>query len=83
MRHIPIMISPRRAASHRPILCPSGPNKFVPIKYEMLAGRNVTPCSHLSACMVSIIQIGSDGSNIAMPMFAKIIAPKIHKTWLV
>ena len=55
---------------------PSGPNKFVPIKYDMLAGKNVTPCSHLSAFMVSIIQIGNDGSSIAIPVLAKVIAPE-------
>lgn len=58
-----------------PIRCPSGPNKFVPIKYEILAGKNVTPCFHLPAPMVSIIQMGNDGSSIAIPVLAKVIAP--------
>lgn len=31
--------------------------------------------THLGAHMVSIIQIGRDGSSIAMPMLAKVIAP--------
>lgn len=60
--------------------CPKGPNKFVPIRYEILAGRNDTPCCHLSAPIVSIIQIGREGSNMAMPVFANVIAPEINKT---
>lgn len=75
MRQIPIIIRPRRAASHRPIRCPKGPNKLVPIRYEILAGKNVTPCFHRPADIVSIIHIGNEGSNIAIPVFANVIAP--------
>jgi hypothetical protein len=75
MRQNPITTSPIMDASHRPMRCPRGPNKLVPIKYDMLAGKNVTPCFHRPAPMVSIIQIGSDGSSIAIPMLAKVMAP--------
>jgi hypothetical protein len=75
IRQIPMMISPNKAANHRPIRCPKGPKRFVPIRYEMLAGRNVTPCFHRSAPIVSIIQMGREGSNMAMPMLANVIAP--------
>lgn len=44
----------------------------------MLAGKNVTPCFQRPAPMVSIIQIGSEGSSIAIPIFANVIAPKIY-----
>lgn len=29
---MPMITKPSKAANHRPILCPNGPNKFVPIK---------------------------------------------------
>ena len=32
-------------STHRPILCAIGPNTFVPIKYEIEAGRNAAPRS--------------------------------------
>lgn len=41
----------------------------------MLAGKNVTPCFHLPAPIVSIIHIGKEGSSIAIPVLAKVIAP--------
>lgn len=46
----------------------------------MLAGKNVTPCFHLPASIVSIIQIGKDGSNMAIPVFANVIAPAMFIT---
>ena len=52
-----------------------GPNKLVPIKYEMLAGKKAAPNSHFSGFIVLIIHIGKDGSIIAMPILAKVIAP--------
>jgi len=75
IRQQPMTTSPIMDASHLPIRCPRGPNKFVPMRYEMLAGKKVTPCFHLSAPMVSIIQIGREGSSMAMPMLAKVMAP--------
>ena len=41
----------------------------------MEAGRKVTPCCQRPASIVSIIQMGSDGSSIAMPVLANVIAP--------
>jgi len=41
----------------------------------MLAGKNVTPCFHLPAPIVSIIHIGKEGSSIAIPVLANVIAP--------
>ena len=41
-----MIASPTREAFHRPILCPIGPKRFVPIKYEMEAGRKAAPSSH-------------------------------------
>lgn len=32
IKHMPITMSPSRAANHRPILWPSGPKRFVPIR---------------------------------------------------
>lgn len=64
-------------ALHLPIRCPKGPNRLVPIKYEMEAGRNAAPCCHLAAFILSIMKIGKDGSSIAMPMLAKVIAPEV------
>lgn len=53
-------------ASHLPNLCPSGPKTFVPIKYEMEAGRKAAPCSQFEALIVSIIQSGKDGSMVVI-----------------
>ncbi len=52
-----------------------GPNKLVPIKYDMLAGRNAAPSCHFSGFIVFIIHIGNDGSIMAMPILANVIAP--------
>ena len=41
----------------------------------MDAGKNATPNCHLGVHIVSIIQIGKDGSSIAMPILANVIAP--------
>ena len=46
------------------------------MRYEIDAGRNAAPSCHLGAFIVSIIQIGNDGSSIAMPMFANVMAPE-------
>ena len=72
----PIKIRPIREANHRPILCPIGPKRLVPIRYEMEAGKKAAPNSHFSASILSIMNIGREGSSIAMPMLAKVIAPK-------
>lgn len=61
--------------AYLPILWPSGPNKLVPIRYDILAGRNTAPCCHLGECIVSIMWSGNDGSNIAIPILANVIAP--------
>ncbi len=68
-------IIPMSDALHRPILCPSGPNRLVPIKYEIEAGRKATPSSHFLAHMLPIMKMGNDGSNMPMPMLAKVMAP--------
>lgn len=47
----------------------------------MDAGKKVTPCSHRLAPILSIIQMGNDGSNIAMPKLAKVIAPAAIKMY--
>lgn len=60
--------------------CPRGPKSFVPMRYEILAGRNVTPCFHLPAPIVSIIQMGREGSSMAIPVLANVIAPKTPNT---
>ena len=39
MRANPMMTRPISEASQRPILWPRGPNKLVPIRYDMEAGR--------------------------------------------
>lgn len=41
----------------------------------MDAGRNATPCSQLDEFMVSIIKSGNEGSRMAMPRLANVIAP--------
>lgn len=41
----------------------------------MDAGKKAAPCSQLDDFIVSIIQSGSDGSSMAMPMLANVIAP--------
>lgn len=41
----------------------------------MEAGKKATPCSQRVAPMLSTIQSGSDGSSIAIPMLAKVMAP--------
>ena len=76
IRANPITYNPTKDASHLPTLCPKGPNKFVPIRYDMDAGRNAAPSCHFSAPILSIIKMGNDGSSIAIPMFANVIAPK-------
>ena len=76
IRANPITYNPTKDASHLPTLCPKGPNKFVPIRYDMDAGRNAAPSCHFSAFILSIIKMGNDGSSIAIPMFANVIAPK-------
>lgn len=58
-----------------PIRCPNGPKILVPIKYEIDAGKNAAPCSQFEDFIVSIIHNGNDGSRIAMPKFAKVMAP--------
>ena len=109
----PINDKPIKEASHRPILWPSGPNKFVPkkmnyeinengnsrinfswkhvlrrsiicvniipIRYEMEAGKKAAPSCHFSASIWSIIKIGKDGSNMAIPILANVIAPEKDK----
>jgi hypothetical protein len=44
----------------------------------------VTPCFQRPASIVSIIQIGRDGSSIAIPMLANVMAPATHQDtcWL-
>lgn len=71
----PTIIIPTIDAFHLPILCPIGPKRFVPRRYDTLAGRNAIPVSHASARIVSRIQIGNEGSNMAMPILANMIAP--------
>lgn len=70
-----MIINPKSAASHLPMRCPRGPNKFVPIRYDIEAGKNTIPCSHCLAFILSIMWIVNEGSSIAMPMLAKVIAP--------
>lgn len=45
----------------------------------MLAGKNVAPCFHFSAFIVSIIHIGNEGSNIAIPILANVMAPDFEE----
>ena len=59
-----------------PILLANGPNMIVPIIYEMLAGRNATPCSHFSAFMIFSIKVGNVGSRVPIPILANISAPE-------
>ena len=72
----PIMIRPIREANHRPIRCPKGPKRLVPIRYEMEAGKKAAPNCHFSASILSIMNIGREGSSMAMPILAKVMAPK-------
>ena len=72
---MPINNKPMSEANQRPIRCPNGPNRFVPIRYEMEAGKNAAPSCHFSASILSIMKIGKDGSNMAIPMLANVIAP--------
>lgn len=41
----------------------------------MLAGKKVTPCCHWTAFILSIIHNGNEGSSIAMPILANVMAP--------
>ena len=70
------MIRPIREANHRPIRCPKGPKRLVPIRYEMEAGKKAAPNCHFSASILSIMNIGREGSSMAMPILAKVMAPK-------
>jgi hypothetical protein len=76
MSENPMRIMPTSDASHLPILCPRGPKRFVPIRYEMEAGRNAAPSCHLGASIRSIMKSGSEGSSMPIPMFEKVIAPE-------
>lgn len=60
---------------YRPILCASGPNIFVPIRYDILAGKNAAPRSNEPAPQLSIIHNGSDGSSVAIPKLPIVIEP--------
>lgn len=73
------MVRPANDANQRPILWPKGPNMFVPIKYEMDAGKKAAPSCHFSASILSIMKMGSEGSSMAIPMLANVMAPKIKK----
>ena len=75
IKAMPINKRPISEANQRPIRCPKGPNRLVPIKYEMEAGKNAAPNCHFSASILSIMNMGKEGSNMAMPMFANVIAP--------
>lgn len=68
--------------TNRPILCANGPNIFVPIRYDTLAGRKATPRSNELACQDSIIHNGNDGSSIAIPRFPIVIDPKNYQKTL-
>ena len=48
---------------------------MVPIRYEIEAGRKAAPSCHLGASMRSIMNSGSDGSSIPIPMLEKVMAP--------
>lgn len=78
-KQIPTMIMPTIEASHRPILCPKGPKRFVPSRYAMLAGRKAEPVCHADALTVSRSHIGKDGSSIAIPILANMIDPAAIK----
>ena len=47
----------------------------------MEAGRKAAPSCHFSASILSIMKMGRDGSNMAIPMFANVIAPDITKIY--
>jgi len=74
-----MMVRPTNDANQRPILCPKGPNMFVPIKYEMDAGKKAAPNCHFSAFILSIMKIGKDGSSMAIPILANVMAPFFYK----
>ena len=61
--------------SYLPIWCPNGPKILVPTRYEMEAGRKAAPCSQFDDFIVSIINRGKEGSRMAMPRLAKVMAP--------
>jgi hypothetical protein len=76
-----IQIQENNRIPYLPILCAILPNKLVPIKYEMLAGKNAAPNCQFSECIVFIIQMGKDGSIIAIPILANVIAPAATKMY--
>ena len=79
----PIIKRPMSEANQRPIRCPKGPKRLVPIRYDMEAGRKAAPSCHFSASILSIMKMGNDGSSIAIPILAKVMAPsKWWKIWL-
>jgi len=41
----------------------------------MEAGRKATPFSHLEEFIVTVIQIGREGSSMAIPRLANVMAP--------
>ena len=72
----PIIRRPIREANQRPIRCPKGPKRLVPIRYEMEAGKKAAPSCHFSASILSIMKMGKEGSSMAMPILANVIAPR-------